>query len=674
MTEELRSLASLWGMQTSYHDVSGALRTASADALVAVLAALGAPIARPDDAREALRARRLELWRRAVEPVIVACEGEPFAFEVRLPESAPDRRVAWRLRTEDGGERHGEVVLGVVPAAGAEVEGERYGVFRVGVPERPPLGYHALDVEIGGRTRTVRVLASSRWIGPGDVGSAAWGLFLPLYALATHRGWGAGDLTDLEEFLVWAGGRGARLVGTLPLLASFLDEPYDPSPYAPASRLAWNEFYVDPARAPEWPRCEFARAIHSSGRFQEELSALRRSDHVDYRRLMALKRQVLEALAVEHWSSDSEAFRDRRRFEESRPVVDDYARFRAAVERRRVSWHAWPGAMADGRIPEGEFDEHARRYHVYVQWLCHQQLARLAEARSAGAAELYLDLPLGVHPDGYDVWRERSSFVPGVSVGAPPDPLAPAGQDWGFPPLSPQGLRETGYRYLTQTLRHHLEHSRALRIDHAAGFHRVYWVPRGLGATEGVYVDYPAEELYAVHSIEARRRGALLVGEDLGTIPDSVREGLDRHGIDRMYVLPFELRPHGDPAIPPVPRGRLACLDTHDMPPFASFWAGLDEGSRRSVARALGLGEPLAREALAACLEFLARSESRVVLVNFEDLWLETRPQNEPGTTTERPNWVRRMRRPFEEARETAEVVELLGRVDRLRAERGNGR
>jgi 4-alpha-glucanotransferase len=375
------------------------------------------------------------------------------------------------------------------------------------------------------------------------------------------------------------------------------------------------------------------------------------------------------------------------------PRVEDYARFRAAGERQGTSWHVWPDGLREGLLQAGDYEEHVRRYHLYVQWLADEQLGRLAKKARQSGPGLYLDLPLGVHADSYDVWRERSSFALGVSGGAPPDSLFTGGQDWGFPPLHPEKIREEGYRYLTACLRRHMQLAGVLRIDHLMGLHRLFWVPHGQGACGGVYVRYPAEELYALYCLESHRNGTVLVGEDLGTVPPEVPPAMRRHHIDGLHVAQYEAAPDRHPVLSPVRPGALACLNTHDMPPLAAFWQGLDiddrldlglldadavrreHAHRRELCQALVrflqvegyLGEDVDLPAVVrGLLTYLVEGTSDLVLVNLEDLCLETQQQNVPGTWHERPNWQQKTRHSLETIQGMEQVLAVLREVDRI--------
>jgi 4-alpha-glucanotransferase len=461
------------------------------------------------------------------------------------------------------------------------------------------------------------------------------------------------------------------------------------------SRLLWNECYVDVTKSPEFSRRPAAQALVQSASFAAEIESLRGQLLVDYRRIMSLKRQVMEQLCLCQESWGVERLAEIQRFARENPVVDDYARFRAVMEKQEKPWGSWPPRLRDGVLRAADYDEDVKNYHLYAQWLARQQVRALAEkARQKGVA-LYFDLPLGVHPDGYDVWRHRDIFAKDVSVGAPPDAVFTGGQNWEFPPLHPEKIRAQGYRYFIDYLRHHLRYADMLRIDHVMGLHRLFWIPRGLDAAQGVYVRYRPEELYAILALESHRHRSIIVGEDLGIVPAYIRPAMARHGLHRMYILYYELADSAARLPRRIPRRCIASLNTHDMPPFASFWEGEDirenvrlgllsekEGgvekeARRATRTALttflnssgflkkaGRGT---RSALKACLAFLSASEAPTVLVNVEDLWLETRAQNVPGTGDRFPSWRRKARYGLEEFCRLREVSDILREVNKLR-------
>jgi 4-alpha-glucanotransferase len=668
--QDLVRLADRLGVLTSFSDVEGQEREASVESLRAVTAALlGADIADPKTALrhlDGLEAGRL------LEPVVVAWEGARNHVRIRLEGARPDR-VECEVVLEDG------TAVGWRPTFEVDVSG---GVS-VALPARLPAGYHRLRLRTGSRHAESLLVCAPRIAFRDPARPRDWAVFLPLYALHSRSSLGAGDFSDLRELIRWARSLGASMAGTLPILAQFYDAAmFDPSPYAPASRLMWNEVYLDLQALPEWTGGLHEGSEFRAQNFQSAVSDQNRERYVDWAAYAELRRSVLYAAASfeSEWPRPSAGHRGSLA---DTPLIGQYARFRARSE-RHGPWRQWPSA-------EPDFDTAAERYHRYAQWACREQLERLA-ADSARA--LYLDLPLGVHASGFDTWRWPECFLPDLSAGAPPDALGPAGQYWGFPPLHPRANRAQEYAYLRAYLRHHMQYAGRLRIDHVMGLHRLYCIPAGMPAREGLYVRYPAEELYAILCLESHRYRTEVVGENLGTVPDYVNEAMRRHGIAGMYVLPFEIDT-GAAAIREPAADTVACLNTHDLPTFESWWAerDIDLGTelgvldqeragdlRRARAaekesalvflesrRLLGPGRRASPDVYRALMRYLAESPARTLLVNLEDLWGETEPQNVPGTSSQRPNWRRKARLGLEEMQSLEAVRATLKEIDRAR-------
>jgi 4-alpha-glucanotransferase len=696
-------LARMHGIQRSYWSIFGERISASPEVLLATLQALGAPLEGIGGVEAAIAAKRRGYWHRLCEPVHVSWDGHGGRIVPRIPESLLDHPLHCRVSNESGEARSWEVSPRDLPVQReVSLEGRRVSARFLSLPEDLTLGYHVLNLEIGGIVgESLLIAAPSRIELPeGLHGDAEWGVFLPLYALHSKRSLGIGDLTDLENLLRWVVELGGNTVGTLPLLPVYLDEPYRPSPYSSASRLFWNELYVDPTAAPEMDYSSEARLLLASDGARQDLAEINRSDCVPYREVAALRHRVLRALSDSFFSPTTrqgDRHGEYQRFLEEHPRVEEYAAFRATMDAEGGAWPAWPEHRQQGTLESGGIDLNVTRMYAYGQWQAHEQLGRVAATAEALGASLYLDLPIGVPYDSYDVWRQRELFV-GASTGAPPDTFFIAGQDWGFPPLHPEALRQQGYRYLIDSLRHHLQFARRLRIDHIMGCSRLFWIPEAFDAREGVYVRYHAEEIFAILCLEAQRHGAMIVGEDLGTVPDRVRQAIGRHGMRRMYTLQTELTESYDCALPEPARQSLASLNTHDMPPFAAFLEAADiedlldlghlDGDRagherfQRGARVQALihflrfhgwlqGESTDGASLVnACLSWLAASPASSVIVNLEDLWQETLPQNVPGTTTERRNWQRRARKSLEEIMIDPAVREQLEHIDEQRSRR----
>ena len=693
----LRRLAQLYGVQASYTDGRGQRRRASRDSILAALRALGAPLAGAGDLDDAFGARLRARWTRLVEPVLVAWHGRRNDFLLRLPAGADRVRAACHLRLADGGSRSWLVAAGELPVADAAVlDGTRYVARAASLPARLPPGYHRLSIELGDRHCTSLVIAAPA--EAFDDGRAGWGGFLPLHALHSARSWGTGDFSDADALSGWLAERGGRTFASLPLLAAFLgdaDAAFEPSPYLPVSRLFWNEIYVDPRRLAEFEHCTAARRLVESAAFRERVAALQSAALVDYRGAMALKRSVLELLERELRRRRDQRYESFRAWVRRNPPAAEYAAFRAVNERLGRPWPAWPAGLRPGRLQaaRAHVDPAAADYHLYAQWAAAEQLGRLAANARTRADGLCLDFPVGVHPDGFDVWRHPALFAREVSTGAPPDALFAAGQHWSAPPLQPEAARRDGHAYFRAALGQHLALAGTLRLDHVMGLHRLFWIPRGADATDGVYVHYPARELYAIVCLESHRHRTRIVGENLGTVPRYVDAALARHRLAPLHVAQFGIRSDRARPLRRVPARSVAALNTHDTPTFAGFLAGRDiddraargllapgdaeseRGSRRAAAAALRRLRPRGRPAagdraalLHLCLEHLARSAGGLVVVNLEDLWLEVDPQNVPGTGAERPNWRRKARYGLEALTQLPAVAAALACVARGRA------
>ncbi|MGH3442750.1 MAG: 4-alpha-glucanotransferase, partial [Nitriliruptorales bacterium] len=627
---------------------------------------------------------------------------------LKLPEADAYGRVRCHLLLESGEEHAWEVDLDVRdPVAREEVDGAAHVIHALEVRDLP-LGYHRLTAEAGDRLgEALLIAAPGRAYAPAWE-RRAWGVFLPLYALRTDRDWGIGDLTDLHALGEWIGGHGGAVVGSLPLLPTYLgarlgegpEEPFDPSPYRAVSRLFWNELYVDVERAPELARSERARDLLGSAELSRSRAEHRAARHVDWRAVAATKGPVLGELARSFFDDPGDRRSDLETLVAERPEVEEYALFRGAVARYGSAWWKWPEPLRERKADLDDVDLATARHHLYGQLLAYEQSRDLAAQLRAAGRHPYLDLPVGTRLDGFDVWAHREVFALHADTGAPPDTVFAGGQNWRVPPLHPDRLRETGYRHLREVLHHHLQLADVLRIDHVMGLHRLFWIPEGVDAAQGVYVRYPADELYAVFLLEAHRQRSVLVGENLGTVPTEVEEGLQARGIVRMYVVQYEADPEACDVLPPVPGDTVASVNTHDMAPFAAWWRGedvedgLDLGhlDEEDVARSredrgtvrwkvasllrtdgrIEDGDADDPEAVAAGLvEWLGAGDARLVLANLEDLWGETEPQNVPGTEHERPNWRRRAALSLEEMRDHEDVRHRLGRLDAARGRAG---
>jgi 4-alpha-glucanotransferase len=662
--QALRALARLRGVQLSYVDTWGRTHRASSGTLVGVLQALGESLSDAASAGDALSAHRRHAASARAPMVAVAWDGHL----QEVPICAPSRRApAASLVLEDGSRT--DATVRALTSSSTRRAPASHTVCLAG--PIPP-GVHSLVIEFaGGEVSAVMVISSPS--APSPSGERAWGVVAPTYALIDERLHARGDLSSLGALAKLVGAAGGRYVATLPLLAA-LDQSDDltavASPYSPISRMWWDDSYLDLAAVPEL--CgEQGLADPSQRRSLLELGASR-----------VLGRRGPRAASY-------------RRYAREHPQLGYYATFRAAIEKAGADWHRWPTAWRSGTIRRADVSPVTVSRHRYAQWATDEQLAGVAKTAASANCGLMLDLPIGCHANGYDPWAFPRSFAPGAAVGAPPDTFFRAGQNWGLPPLDPARDRAEGYLVLRAALRHCVRHAAALRIDHVMGIRRLWWIPAGLPASEGAYVRYQPDEVLALAILEASRRGARLVGEDLGTVEPALRPMLRSHGIKGTDVALFDIT--SMPSKPLSPRAStVALIDTHDTPTFAGWYDGteIDDRQRLSLLpppaaaaehrarrrarsdlvarlrREGRLGKVLRPDAVAvvaALLEELGESRAEIVLATLEDLWGEHDPQNIPGTTREHANFSRPLAKRIDEFAADPVVHAILGRLDASR-------
>jgi 4-alpha-glucanotransferase len=704
----LRKLARAHRVQTGFVGTDRRRHAASDDALVGALRALGVPIGRPAEASELLAGAASDRSRHVLEPVCVHRQGGPLSLVANL-RAGTDLSQAW-LNVHVEGDAPRRLRLGDTAAVQSGTRGTDRDArdtmrFDLGTLELP-VGYHRVELDTH-LERASSLLLSAPANCPRP--ARKWGVGVPLYALRSEQDWGSGSFGELAELGAWSRAHGASFVATLPLCPTFSDVDFaDPSPYMPVSRLAWNDMFLDVTALPELAGSPEASQIIGEPSFVSRVAVSRSKASCDPREVTALKQAVLTVLARAVLTTGSRRRGALEHHVRGRPELGAYACFRARCERLKRPWWEWHESERCSRdSSSGDVEEQIEAAlsghddtvltHLYAQWAAEDQLSRAAE-QSGG---LHLDLPVGVHPAGFDPMWERTSFASAASVGAPPDGFFPGGQVWGFPPLHPQRAREDGYRYFVACLRHSMRHAASVRLDHVMGLHRSYWIPEGLDARDGVYVRYCADELHAVVCIEAHLAQAAVIGEDLGTVPGSVRRAMSRDGMLRSSVFEFESSAQNP--LPELGEDCIASLSTHDLPPFASYWKGDDvedrlgrgqiEGPearselagrarwRRAVLAAIDAEDERAegrdeipargslRKAFAGCISHLARSRALLVLVDLEDTWFETEPQNRPGTGPEQANFTRRAAPSMEEFMVDPQVIEMLEGVRRGREE-----
>lgn len=633
----LQELAEDYGITTSHTDGLGRQQTASDDALISTLQALGVDITAADQAT-----RLRDEARQAAHPIVEPCHAtRAWQGTGVIITGDADAQFRAELIREDSQQSVLEGRFGDLPS-------QDHG-WRLDLGALPP-GYHTLTLSSGERKQCCRVFAAPQRAYGAPDGRREWGVFAPLYALRSDGDLGVGDFSTLNTMMDWAGELGASFLGTLPLLAANYREAFQTSPYSPVSRLFWNELYLDiHGLAERYPSPELSALLKSKA-FRDQGDAAADLEFIDYKQSSELRRQVLEHTARIAWQTDAARFDAAL---SKNPELRKYAQFRATMEKTGQTWPQWAAPQRDGELSEADYTATCFRYFAFVQVIAEEQLGALSEKD----CQLYLDLSVGAAGSSYDVWRYRQQFVTGIDIGAPPDDLFEGGQNWALPPLHPQRSREHGHDYFIECVRAHMRHAGVLRIDHIMGLHRLYWVPSELGATEGLYVNYPADELYAILLIESHRLKCAVVGEDLGTVPDYVRPMMGDAGMHRLYVGQFatqwcEEDKHLGLQVPPA--GAIASLDTHDTATFAGWFATTDL-------------EVPPKELMESWTEELAAGPVAGLMVTLEDLWLEAEPQNRPGSGLETPNWRHRMARTAADIRNDVVLCNWLRKLDGLR-------
>ncbi len=696
--DTLHRLARRAGIETRFIDAFGQDQDVPDAVIRALAAALGHPAANLEEIAASLAWLEDAPWRTLAPPVLVARDGaEIRPVPVHLPAGAP--ALAWTLHLETGEIQAGTIDRDRMVCEGRrDIDGTAIERRLLTLPNLPD-GYHRLHVTAGDETaETVLIAAPATCHPPPTAGRRLWGLSTQLYSLRSARNWGMGDFTDLGDLAEALAGHGADAIGINPLHALFVTEPGKVSPYSPSSRRFLNVLYLDVEAVPDFAECAAARARAGSPEFRARLDALRAAPLIDHTAVAAAKLEILECLyrtfRALHLDRDTDRDRAFARFRAD--GGDGLARFAlhealaehfSAGQPYLVPWFAWPAPWRDPHSPEVRaFAARAAErvtFHIYLQWLTELQLAEAAHrCRAAGLGiGLYGDLALGVDSAGGEAWADQGLYAAGASIGAPPDHFNQMGQAWGLPPLRPDALRARAYAPFVALIRANMRHFGALRIDHALGLYRQYWIPAGSDPRGGGYVRYPVDDLIAILKLESRRNHCVVIGEDLGTVPPALIGKLRDTGILSYRLLYFERAPDGGFAAPVAyPPLALVGIGTHDLPTLIGYWLGADIALRKAFGlfpnpaawQASLVQRQRDRESLVATLSgygllppdfptdaalppdqrntlidaahtFVARTPSVLMMAQAEDVLGIAEQVNLPGTLNQHPNWRRKL-------------------------------
>lgn len=673
MTQPDASLAELarrYRVATDYQDWTGTRIVVGESTLVSVLAALGVPAATADERAAALAAHDREYWSRALPPTLIARSGSAQPFWVHVNHGDP---VGLWIRLEDGSVRTGlrQLENNRPPYS---LEGRLIGEATFELPADLPIGYHHLHVQVGSSDIDCPIIVSPASLQPPP--GRQWGLATQLYSVRSKGSWGTGDLTDLTDLAVWsAATHGAGFILVNPLHAAAPTGPMEPSPYLPTSRRFVNPIYLRVEAVPEYAYVRRRGRMRKAREYVQ--TRAHRAERIDRDSAWKVKRAALHALYQVPRSAGRElayaAYRDREG-----SSLDDFATWCALAEEHGVDWHRWPEELQHPAAPAvAEFAaDHslAVDFHRWLQWQLDDQLtaAQATAVQTGMRLGVMHDLAVGVDPNGADSWALQDVLALGVTAGAPPDEFNQLGQDWSQPPWRPDQLEKRAYEPFRALVNAVLRHAGGVRIDHIIGLFRLWWIPQGAAPTDGTYVRYDHEAMIGIVALEAHRAGAVVVGEDLGTVEPWVRDYLHERGLLGTSILWFEMdrdAPNAAPTPRPAERWREYCLSavtTHDLPPTAGYLAGehvrlrdelglLTRPAEEELAadreqqnawldelRRVGLldaGDPDVADVVEALHRYLGSTPSRLLALSLADAVGDLRTQNQPGTTDEYPNW-----------------------------------
>lgn len=681
----LSELAAELGIATEYDDWHGGRRQVDDDTVIAVLAALDVDASTPEAAERSLAERRAAAMRPGLPVCWVTRDDRNEPIPVRIP--AGDRATL-RVETESGDQ------LLVEPGPSSrtdQVDGRPVELHPTVLPELPS-GYHTLRLEVADQHWLMPLIITPARVGDRRSGSRGWGLAIQLYSVRSQQSWGIGDFGDLARLGSWsASDHGADYILINPIHAAEPRPPIEPSPYLPVSRRFINPIYLRPELIAEYAALDpdsrrvidgLHHTASSSDRTDTDIAGGAR---IDRDAIWGAKIRALQLIFAEPRTDAREqayqAFLDREGAD-----LDQFAAWNVIAEQYGADWQTWPAELQDPRSAAvADFvHDHLGRidFHRWLQWVTEEQLAAAQQdCRQAGMAlGLMPDLAVGVQPGGADTWGEPRLYATGINVGAPPDAYNQNGQDWSQRPWRPDRLAELGYQPYVRLLRAVLRHAGAIRVDHIIGLFRLWWIPAGGGPGAGAYVHYDHQALVGILALEAERAGAVVVGEDLGTVAPTARSYLAERGVFGTSILWFENDDAGRPR--PADAWRELCLasaTTHDLPPNAAYLAGdhvrlrsrldlltrpyeeelaADQQARSAWLAALVAAGVLAEEdqrladeiehridrdlvdrQLIALHRYLALTPARLINIALVDATGDRRAQNLPGTVAQYPNW-----------------------------------
>lgn len=720
----IEQLANLVGFHQSYIDSYGATVFAKDEARHALLQAMGYDLSCNLKLEQQITLLNEQAWRNILPPTHIAkSEEAEHLLTISLTPEAGEL-LSWKIVTEAGETFSEDIALSDLAMIDqTHLAAEHFVKYQLELPNLAE-GYHQLWVSFADQTASCHLIfAPKMCYSPQEASSdKMWGYAAQLYSLRSANNWGLGDFGDLLGLVEKSAQQGVSAIGLNPLHPLYPNNPGHRSPYSPTSRCFLNVMYIDVTKVPNYQTCELAQQRFNSDEFQAKLAYAKDCELIDYPAVADVKYQILELLFADFSkASNAKANKDllaeftEFKSEQGQDLLnlttfDALYEYFRSLDDQAYGWKMWPEAYQTPNSKEviAFQTSHAQRidYFAFLQWLAHRQLSFVADtAKEQGMPiGLYLDLAVGCDGSGVDVWCDKEVYVSGAAVGAPPDAMNTLGQDWGLTPINPVALKQQGYLPLVKALRSNMQYAGAIRIDHILGLMRQYWVAPGMEADEGVYITFPLADILRIIALESRREECVVIGEDLGNVPEGFGDIMAASGLLSYKVLFFERWDSGFFMRPELyPAQSMVTVSTHDLPTLKGWWTGRDlewrqklglypneeMGPQERASRIKDRGLLLAAlddlnvidmskapeqspaimntELSVAVQRYMAEAPSHIQLIPLEDVLEIVEQVNVPGTIDQHPNWRQKLPVTMEQFFNEDSVVAIATAMQKAR-------
>ncbi|MDP0589246.1 MAG: 4-alpha-glucanotransferase [Candidatus Endonucleobacter bathymodioli] len=723
-SEKINELAKLCGITTEYLDWAGNIVHIPSERQVPIFEAMGIDVSSEKNIDQAVKKLRDDKWQDVLPPIKVIHQGQEFIVPIYVLANSPKNIIKGEIVLESGQRKALKVELNLLPVLGSKkLNGNDMVKLSMALPEGLPQGYHRLCLKYRKHnTRCLLIVVPSTCYEQETLarGNKIWGTSIQLYTVRSHENWGIGDFSDLKKMVTVLGEKGADIVGLNPIHALYPDNPQHCSPYSPSSRKYINPLYIDVTAVDGFEECEYVRQKLDDQEFHKQLNTARQTAYIDYGLVASLKFDMLEHLFLHfnerHWLTKSVKGKEFDQFRKTcGQCLEQHALYEALFEHFRaqdvnsLGWSCWPESFQKPDTIEVKAfaRKHKDRvlYYTWLQWLAECQLeeAQQAALKAGMSVGIYRDLAVGVDREGADVWRDKQYYCLNASVGAPPDGLAPQGQNWGLPPFNPATLYNNSYAPFIEMVRANMQHCGAVRIDHVAGLFRLWWCPTDKTADYGIYVNYSLDDMLGIIKLESHRYKCLIFGEDLGIVPEEVEEKMASSFCYSNEVVLFSCKGSRFMSVGDYKSRAMTCISNHDIPTLKSWWncndidlleslgiysaaqASSEKDHRHNNKIALlgtlkYIGETACninpddiatmgytRDLMEKIHYYLAKTASKIAIIQLEDMFELDTPVNVPGTSVEYPNWQRRLPKDFSEMLDMPINQSLLKNISMIR-------